>query len=89
MDNEVNIPKRTAQSWLLCTFRYALGRRTYISSECQEWLEEYWDILPVGYQEQVHRDIRHAIECNMAGDPCDVESWKKVLKLKIKEEQDK
>lgn len=68
------------RSMLLCAFRYALGRRTYITSECHDWLVKYWDIMAI-YHKQIHDDIKHAIEHDIAGDKCDVESWKKILAL--------
>lgn len=70
---------------LLCAFRYSLGRRTYITSTCVEWLEKWWDCLPEGYQRQVHGDIKDAIKRGRAGDKCDIESWQKVLEFQIKE----
>lgn len=78
---KIKVEQKDLSSLLLCTFRYALGRRTYIVNECCEWLTEYWDIIPEGWREQIHSDIRHAIEHDMAGDKCDVESWRMILKL--------
>ncbi len=70
---------------LLCSFRYALGRRTYITSDCAAWLTQWWHILPRQWQEQIHDDIRQAIERNAAGHACDIEQWKRVLALPIKD----
>lgn len=68
---------------LLCAFRYALGRRTYVVEECCDWLVKYWDCLPVQWQKQIHEDIKHAIRYDMAGAEMDVDSWSKILELPV------
>ena len=80
------ISNETLAHLLLCSFRYSLGRQTYITGSCREWLESYWHLMPRGWQEQIHRDIEHAIEHDLAGHACDVEQWRKVLALPVKEE---
>lgn len=81
----VSLPIRDFEVWLLMVFRYCLGRRTYVTSDCEEWLRTYWHLLPVGYKKQIHGDIKDAIENGRAGDSCDVMSWRKVLELDIVE----
>lgn len=76
------IPKRDLQMMLLSAFRYSLGRTTYMSSVCVEWLTKWWDILPENYKRQIHNDITRAIELKIAGDDCDIAEWKKLLELK-------
>lgn len=83
MSTTIEIPKHIAKQWLLLSFRYSLGRKTYVTDECKDWLEEYWDLLPEGYQRQIHGDIQLAIEQDNAGMDMDIDSWKQVLKLKI------
>ena len=41
------VPKEMLAHMLLCSFRYSLGRMTYIVSDCVEWLMLYWDIMPI------------------------------------------
>jgi len=67
------------QMLLISSFRYALGRRTYIVSQIVEYLKEDWEVLSEWQQKQIKGDIEHAIEHDIAGDPCDIEHWKKVL----------
>ena len=71
---------------LITSFRYCLGRRIYITSDCVEWLTEYWDILTTSDKRIIKVDIKLAIEFDAAGDKCDIESWKKVLELNKTEE---
>lgn len=83
MTTEITLPKHIAKQWLLLSFRYSLGRKTFVTDKCKDWLTEYWDLLPQGYQEQIHGDITDAIRRGTAGMDCDVDSWKQVLKLKV------
>jgi len=73
---------------LLSAFRYCLGRRTYVTSDCVEWLTKYWDDV-YWWHEQIHRDIKRAIEQNIAGDDCDIAVWKNILELPIATKTDK
>jgi hypothetical protein len=77
------IDNNTLSHLLLCSFRYSLGRMTYITSDCEEWLRRYWHLLPFGWRTQIHADIRQAIERGHAGHQCDIDSWKKVLELPL------
>jgi hypothetical protein len=79
----IGIPEQTLAHLLLCSFRYSLGRKTYITGMCREWLETYWKHMPNQYREQIRDDIRHAIEHDLAGHACDVSEWKRVLDLPI------
>lgn len=81
----VKVPICDFQVMLLCWFRYSLGRRTYMPSYCIKWLKKHWDILPYDYKRQIHSDINHAIEHDMAGADCDIAIWKEMLKFPIGE----
>lgn len=73
---------------LLCSFRYSLGRMTYITGMCADWLVKYWRIMPECWRSQIHRDIREAIRTQTAGMACDVAQWERVLQLPVKEDDD-
>jgi hypothetical protein len=66
---------------LLNSFRYALGRMTYVTAETAEDLEEHWDCIPAQWQELIQREIREAIDNGTAGMDCDVARWKRVIEL--------
>lgn len=85
MKHKTKIPRETFQTIMLESFRYCLGRRTYAVSECVENLIWYWRELSPHYQELIYREIQHAIDTNSAGDACDVFQWKRILRLKEKE----
>lgn len=83
MSDTSQIDNHTLANLVLCSFRYSLGRMTYITSECKDWLHRFWHILPTNWQEQIHGDIRKAIELGHAGHDCDVKNWESVLELPI------
>jgi hypothetical protein len=76
------VPTRDLQMMLLSAFRYSLGRTTYMSSVCVEWLTKWWGILPEDYKRQIHDDINRAIKLKIAGNECDIIEWKKLLEIK-------
>lgn len=82
----LEIDSFTLSHLLLSSFRYSLGRTTYITSCCAEWLERYWHIVPPAWKVQIHGDIREAIEQGWAGHDCDVASWNRVLVLPLESE---
>jgi len=61
---------------LLCAFRYALGRATYVTKEVADLLYKYGDDMPEFYLVQIMKDIDHAIEHDIAGHECDQLEWK-------------
>ena len=62
---------------LICAFRYALGRSTYMPSVIVDEIKINWDILPEHDKKQIKDDIKH----DMAGMGCDVRTWEKILEL--------
>ena len=83
MTESVEVPLRDFQMIMLSNFRYALGIQTYYVGVTVEYLIKWWDKMPTGYKEQIHNDIKHAIEHSMAGHDCDVAEWKKLLELPL------
>jgi len=79
------VPNRVLAQMLLSAFRYALGRRTYIVGETARWMEQYW-LLLAKWHKQIHEDIERAIESGRAGDKCDIEDWRKILRLPVHSE---
>ena len=66
---------------LICAFRYALGRCTYITHTVAEAIKHAWPQLSAHDRELYQREIRQAIEMDRAGHSCDVASWESILKL--------
>ena len=60
---------------LLCAFRYALGRATYMPSLIAEELERNWQEFEPWQREQILGDIDHAVKHDMAGMDCDKKMW--------------
>lgn len=66
---------------VLAAFRYCLGRRTYMVSWCVEWLIMYWKEIDSHTKKMVVEEIKEAIEKHWAGDECDVDEWRKILRI--------
>lgn len=62
-------------------FRYALGRRTGAVLDVVEHLKKHWVNLRPFTQNQIQEEIKTAINQDMAGDNCDIESWTEILNL--------
>ena len=69
----------------LLSFRYALGRASYIVAEVVEELITNWDDMHP-YQEQIQKDIQRAIDTDSAGMRMDAKEWMKILELDISHE---
>ena len=63
----------------LCALRYALGRRTYITSIISEQLIDKWESITETDRLLILAEINRAIYINEAGDDCDVENWNQVI----------
>jgi hypothetical protein len=59
--------------------RYALGRRTYIVSDCCRILRERWDNYGADARAIIHCDIAEAVARKETGDPMDHEEWAMML----------
>ncbi len=71
----------TEENILMFAFRYALGRRSTAPGIVSDVLIKRWNDLKPHTQIQVQREIDWAMAMGEAGDPCDVETWRKVLTL--------
>jgi len=81
-DFEIIVTKRDLSVWLLCFFRYSLGRHTYIVSTCVEDLIRHWDIIPTGYRRQIVGDLEHYFAFDLKSEwKCDIDSWRKLLEF--------
>ncbi len=64
----------------ICSLRYSLGRRTYITGVVADFITDKIDELTPKTKSVMIRDIER---CDDYGDDCDKESWMKLLnKLK-------
>jgi hypothetical protein len=63
---------------LLCSFRYALGRRSYMVSTIADMMLDNEDFL-LAYKDQIVDDIERSISMGDIGDSCDKSVWLKVV----------
>lgn len=77
---------------VLAAFRYCLGRRTYIVSDCAGWLTQQWENFTPSVQVIIERELREAAKEDAQeresggkfrplGDDCDRSSWLRVLAM--------
>ena len=66
---------------MMCAFRYALGRRTYIVGHVVEQIIEHKEDLGENLRGLLVREIDEAIYDDMAGDTCDVNDWKRLRSI--------
>lgn len=64
---------------LVCAFRYALGRRTYIVGVIAEQLIQNWKDISPNTQNLIVNEIAEAIYENRAGSEIDVQEWLQVI----------
>lgn len=79
----------------IAAFRYCLGRRTYIVSDCAEWLVRHWQALPDNVRAVIQRDLETAFRDDdearadaarddswrTLGHDCDRAEWERVRAL--------
>lgn len=75
------IPEKDQRDVLIYAFRYTLGRRTYAPHTVISILKDNWSLLSDGDKNLYKREIKAAIEDNMAGDDCDIKAWESILRL--------
>ena len=73
---------KVSELTLFSSFRYALGRQTYIVSEVVEHILANWKVLSQNTKEKIKEEIAEAIKNNSIGHDIDKQQW---LKIKVKE----
>lgn len=63
------------QTLIICSVRYALGRKTYIVDDITRMLIKNTSVMSDNTKELISRDIDKAIETNNIGMDMDKECW--------------
>jgi hypothetical protein len=80
---------------IIAAFRYCLGRRTYVVSDCADWITQNWESFPERCQQVIRRDLDEAFAKDDAerqerpeqsswwtlGHDCDRQEWERVRAL--------
>jgi hypothetical protein len=66
---------RDLETLIVCSFRYSLGRMTYVPSEVQRVARANARVLSTTVLKQFIGDIDSAFQTGRLGDPCDVRGW--------------
>lgn len=61
--------------------RYAIGRRSVVTSDTADWLRANWSSLPDAVQAWIRSDVEEAFKRDDLGDDCDRREWEKVREL--------
>jgi molybdopterin converting factor small subunit len=64
---------------LVASFRYALGRKTYVVSAIVENILKNWSSLSIKFKAKIKEEIQEAIKKNNAGSDIDIEQWNTIL----------
>ena len=70
---------------LVASFRYALGRQTYIVPEVVENILKNWAFLSLKFKTKIKEEIQEAIKNNHAGSDIDIEQWNMILEKDIED----
>lgn len=76
------IIEKDSRELLIYAFRYALGRSTYSTSTVSDAIIRHWPDLSDSDKVIYKQEIEEAIENNCAGMDCDIQNWKKIMRLK-------
>ena len=71
----IMMPKIEANILLICSFRYALGRKTYVTSEISGLMKNYIDIFNEKEINTFIKDITIAEKKDDIGHECDRKIW--------------
>lgn len=71
------------QDLMVYAFRYALGRKTYVTIAMSDILMKYKDKLSQDSKDLICRDIQYAIDVNNYGMPMDKDIWE-IVKSELK-----
>lgn len=97
-DEELTALKREHKPWgnadlmVLAAFRYCLGRRTYIVSECADWLIANWSEFGDSVKALIQKELEEGFDKDDGhrssnsnyrplGDNCDRAEWERVRAL--------
>lgn len=76
----VRVNQSEMNDLLLCSFRYALGRRSCITQTIADLIIKFEGVLTDYSKEIIFREITKAFDENKGGMQCDVEEWFRVYK---------
>lgn len=84
----MNLSEQQIGFVFVCTFRYALGRRTSAVTDCADLLVEHWENIPINMRNIIQDELERAFIADdnassykPLGDLCDRREWDRVRKL--------
>lgn len=77
--NNIEISSFNLNTLIICSFRYALGRKTYIVSDICDLIMKYYSDLQPHIVDRICKEINQALETNNYGMEMDKDIWKELL----------
>lgn len=65
------------QLMVMAAHRYCLGRQSYIVGSCIDWLTIHWPTFEPNTKFTIIRDTIEALQDDTAGDPMDMQGWRR------------
>lgn len=81
MNPSINVNYVDLNDLIVCAFRYALGRRTYITHTISDIASKYVKSISYNHLTVMIRDINRAFETNDYGMDMDKKEWEKLLAI--------
>lgn len=80
-NNQVTISIIELQSLAIQSFRYCLGRMTYVVNDCDEFIRKYWQDFSPATRFNIQSGLQIALKDHESGlqkigMQCDYETWK-------------
>lgn len=68
---------------IVCSFRYCLGRGSYMVWRFVSFLQDHWDELLPTTHKIIHKEIKEALDEERLDDWSNAPLWMKILELKV------
>lgn len=80
MENKITLLKPDFEGMLICSVRYALTRKTYVTLLNIGYIRQYWDELSDNTKKVITEDIKEGVEFyNSEEFKIDNKSWRECL----------
>jgi hypothetical protein len=77
----MRVPIHDLEVLIMGTFRYSLGRKSYVVGETIDLIMKYRHCIPSVTKDLIKRDILRALETDRAGMDMDREDWTELLEV--------
>lgn len=80
MENKITLPKPDFEYMLICSVRYALTRKTYVTILNIDYIKQYWDELSDNAKRVITEDLKEGVELHNSEEfKLDNQAWRECL----------